>query len=470
MRSVSRAQKHISAFISHSVEDNDEAKYYEAVLRDAGFSAFQYGHALRLGDSIRGVVSDELSRCHFFLFVISDYSLVSEWVQRELGLALELRRQSRAYKPIIIPIYSKNASWRKTGKMPAAFPTRDFKTGEERPPFDPSVIRGLDRHAHPEVDSGDILISMMKPQLLVSRLDDFDDEATFEKTDTFRLYEDLFPPVERDSRDDIIRWVLRSDIGEQRDVRLPDGTAFSYRLDSRYFILCLAEQAIGLAFFTYDYASKLIYGNYIAVQEFWRGGDIATAFVEEIMKVQAEIFPNYKGVVFEVEKFDESRIEQIFSFLEEHDKVLELEADRAEIRRFLRVNWYQKLGCVFFIDGDSKKPLVSRAPCIDPTEPDWANLEENYWIMWRPRGGLDMSIAKCLWAKAVNCIYIEILIKSLVECYPERALEYWRYSNAIIDRILNESQSKEIRFGTYLDRRNSPLFARWAKLGIELPI
>src|SRR5689334_13307191 len=110
MRSVSRAQKHISAFISHSVEDNDEAKHYETVLRDAGFSAFQYGHALRLGASIRDVVSDELSRCHFFLFIISDYSLVSEWVQRELGLALELRRQSRGYKPIIIPIYSKNAS------------------------------------------------------------------------------------------------------------------------------------------------------------------------------------------------------------------------------------------------------------------------------------------------------------------------------------------------------------------------
>jgi hypothetical protein len=470
MRFVTRAQKHISAFISHSVEDNDEARFYEGVLRDAGFSAFQFGHALRPGDSIRGVVSDELRRCHFFLFIISDYSLVSEWVQRELGLALELRRQSRDYKPIIIPIYSKNASWRKSGKMPTAFPTRDFRTGEERSAFDPSAIRGLDRHANPHVDSGDVLISMMRPQLLVSRLDDFDDEATFEKTDTFRLYEDLFPPVERDSRDDIVRWVLRSDIGEQRDVRLPDGTAFSYKLDSRYFILCLAQQAIGLAFFTYDHDSKLIYGNYIAVQEFWRGGDIATAFLEESMKVQGEIFPDYEGVVFEVEKFDESRIERIISFLEEHDKVFETETDRDDVRRFLRVQWYQKLECVFFIDGNTKKPLVCRAPCIDPTETDWSSLEENYWIMWRPRGGLDMSIAKPLWMRTVNSIYIEILVKSLVECYPDTAMEYWRYSIAVVERILSECRSKDIRFGKYLDRRNSPLLPRWVKLGIELPI
>jgi hypothetical protein len=46
-------------------------------------------------------------------------------------------------------------------------------------------------------------------------------------------------------------------------------TKLSYTLDSRYFILCLADRAIGLGFFTYDHSNKLIYGNYIAVQESW---------------------------------------------------------------------------------------------------------------------------------------------------------------------------------------------------------
>jgi hypothetical protein len=36
-----------------------------------------------------------------------------------------------------------------------------------------------------------------------------------------------------------------------------------YRLDSRCFILRVAERAIGLGFFTYDYASRLIYCNYV---------------------------------------------------------------------------------------------------------------------------------------------------------------------------------------------------------------
>jgi len=355
--------------------------------------------------------------------------------------------------------------------MPAAFPVRDFKTGQEQAPFDPSIIRGLDRHANPDVDSADILISMMKPQILVSRLDDFDDEATFERTDTFRLYEDLFPPIERDSKDDIINWVLRSDIGEQRDVRLRDGTDFSYKLDSRYFILCLAEQAIGLAFFTYDYASRLLYGNYIAVQEFWRGGDIATAFVEEIMKVQAEIFPDYEGVIFEVEVFEESRIERAISFLEEHDKTFEEGEDRDEIRKFLRVHWYQqRLGCVFFIDCDSRKPLVCKAPCVDPTESDWSSSEASYWLMWHPRRGFDQSIAKAMWKKTVNSIFIEVLAKSLADCYPDVAQEYWRYATAGVERILSDSDSKDIGFGKYLDRRDSPLFSRWVRLGIEVPI
>jgi hypothetical protein len=89
----------------------------------------------------------------------------------------------------------------------------------------------------------------MRPRLLVTRVD-FQDEATFHETEVFHLYEDLFPPVERDDREDIVQWVLRSDVGKNRSVMLPDETVLSYTLDSRYFILSLAERAIGLAFFT----------------------------------------------------------------------------------------------------------------------------------------------------------------------------------------------------------------------------
>ena len=85
MRLITDAHKYISVFISHSVENNEEARYYENVLADAGFAAFQYGHGLHTGDSIAATVASQIRHCHFFLFIVSDYSLHSEWVQRELG-------------------------------------------------------------------------------------------------------------------------------------------------------------------------------------------------------------------------------------------------------------------------------------------------------------------------------------------------------------------------------------------------
>jgi hypothetical protein len=473
VRLVQRAQKHISTFISHSSENNDEAQYYETLLTDAGFSVFQYSHGLHFGEHIKSVVEEHIRKCHFFILVISDYSLASEWVQREVGLAVSLQKQNRNYRPIIVPLFAKDASWRKTGQRPKTFPTRDFDTGTDLEPFNLDV-RGLDKHNSPKADADSVLISFMQPHLVVTRLDGFDDEATFHDTGVFNLYEDLFPPVERDDHEDIIRWVLRSDIGKKRSIRLADRKDISYTLDSRYFILCLADRAIGLGFFTYDYSSKLIYGNYIGVQECWRGGDIARAFFDEIMKVLEELFPRYQGMAFEVEKFHKERIEQVITALESSkSKRIEAQDDQNEIRKFLRVSWYHKLNCFFFFDKNAGEPLVCTSPCLDPRGSceDWRAAEEDYWIMWYPRSGsLDLSKARELWMKSVNAIYIEILAKSLVESCPENGSEYWAYATSIIDKTLKETESKDINFCKFLHRHDSPLLARWARLGISLPI
>jgi hypothetical protein len=463
MRFVVSAQKHISTFISHSSENNDEAQYYEDFLTDAGFHTFQYSHGLQFGKHVQNVVAEEIRKCHFFILVISDYSLSSEWVQRELGLAVSLQKQNRNYKPIVIPLFAKDASWRKTGQRPKSFPTRDFETGQACDPFNLDV-RGLDKHASPKADADDVLISFLKPSLAVTRLD-FDDEAKFDDTGVFNLYEDLFPPVERDDREDIVRWVLRSDIGEKRNVRLSAKEKISYKLDSRYFILSLAERAIGLGFFTYDYSSKLIYGNYIGVQQCWRGGDIARAFFDEIMKVLEELFPEYQGMAFEVEKFSKERVEKIITSLEDSkSKKIEARDDQHEIRKFLRVSWYHKLNCFFFFDRSAGEPLVCRSPCLDPrgSWEDWGAAEEDYWIMWYARqGSLDLLRARELWKKSVTSIYVEILAKSLVESCPENALPYWGYATSIIEKTLKESESKDIIFSKFLDRHASPLLARW---------
>jgi TIR domain len=474
VRFVKSAQKQISTFISHSSENNDEARYYEALLTDAGFTVFQYSHGLHLGEHIESVVSERIRKCHFFILVVSDYSLNSEWVQRELGLAVSLQKQKRNYRPIVIPLFAKDASWRKTGQRPKSFPTRDFDTGEGREGFSLD-IRGLDKHASPKADADDILISFMKPSLAVTRLD-FDNEATFDDTRVFCLYADLFPAVEQDDPKDIVRWVFDSDVGKKRSVRLSDREKISYKLDSRFFILCLANRAIGLGFFTYDYSSKLIYGNYIGVQECWRGGDIARALFNEILKVLEELFPRYQGVAFEVEKFRKERVEEIITSLEKSkSKIIDAQDDQNEIRKFLRVSWYHKLNCFFFFDRKAGEPLVCTSPCINPrgSREDWCAAEEDYWIMWYARpGSLDLSLSRAreLWTKSVTSIYIEILAKSLVESCPENAHAYWEYAKSIVGKTLKESESKDINFSKFLDRHDSPLLARWRALGIDLPI
>jgi hypothetical protein len=121
------------------------------------------------------------------------------------------------------------------------------------------------------------------PDVLVTRID-VPDEATFRGTGVFDLYKKLFPLNERDNPKDIVRWVLSDDIGERRCFSL-NGEKISYRLDSRFFILRVAKRAIGLGFFTYDYASGLLYCNYVGVQKEWRTGGMARAFYLEMISI-----------------------------------------------------------------------------------------------------------------------------------------------------------------------------------------
>ncbi|WFU70027.1 toll/interleukin-1 receptor domain-containing protein [Bradyrhizobium sp. CB2312] len=472
MKSVHR---HISAFISHSAANNDEAQRYGKVLKDGGFSVFQYGDGLRPGDPIGSVLREKISKCHFFMLVISEHSLNSQWVQRELGLALSLQKERHNYRPIIIPIYAKEATWRRTGERPKQFPVLDFESGKMVGQFD-LTVRGWDKYSSPSADSDKNLISFLKPNFIVSR-SDFDSSAAFFDTGVFKLYKDLFPPVERDDEQDIMRWVLTGDVGQKRTFVISEGNEISYTLDSRYFILKLAGSAIGLGFFTYDYAHDLIYGNYIGVQECWRGGDIARAFFLEIMKFLEELFPQYQGMVFEVEKFDHRRVEQIIAGLEKSrprpDHIKDPK-DLNEIRRFLRVTWYHSLNCFFFFDQLAKEPLLCRSPCIDPSlsREEWSREEEDYWIMWyRPmHSRVNFSNAKELWSKAVKSIYIEILAKSLCDSSPQCAQQYWDYVNAITHKTLKDVELNDVCFSKFLDRHSSPLLARWMALEIDVPI
>lgn len=305
--------------------------------------------------------------------------------------------------------------------------------------------------------------------IVVTRLDVLD-EASFRGTGVLDLYEELFPASERDGSDDLVCWVLSDDVGERREFAV-DGRAISYRLDSRCFILRAAGRAIGLGFFTYDHASRLIFCNHLGVDRAWRGGGLARAFHREMVAMLDELFPRNIGVVLEVEPFDRDRLEAVIADLERSGRRQLAAREQAAIRKLLRVRWYEKLDYAVFRDARTGRPLRCRSPCLDPSLPRtaWAGAEEDYWLMWHPRPGAPAA-AMCageLWRTAVEAVYLEILAKSLVDEDPDARCDYWRYATAMVAQTLQQIATADVELGHPGD---SSLLARWRSLAIDLPI
>ncbi|WP_426436268.1 hypothetical protein [Bradyrhizobium genosp. P] len=296
------------------------------------------------------------------------------------------------------------------------------------------------------------------------------DEASFRGTGLLDLYAELFPMSERDDPDDIVRWVLSDDVGEPRHFTI-DGEELSYRLDSRCFILRAAGRAIGLGFFTYDHASRLISCNHVGVGKAWRGGGLAQTFYREMVDALDELFPHNIGVVLEVEPFDRERLEAIIADLERERRRRPGTDEAGVIRKLLRVSWYRKLGYSLFCDARTGRALGCRSPCLDPSlpSPAWAGEEEDYWLMWHTRRGVLPAVTDAgeLWRTAVRAIYVEILAKSLVAADPSVRRDYWHYANELVARTLRQTSATEIGLSLAAD---DALLARWRRLAIDLPI
>ena len=468
---VQEAFSHISVFLSHSPGDRDDAARCAAVLEKTGFSVFLHSNS---GERSRDNSAHKIADSHFFLPLITDHSLSCEGVQRDLGLALHLQQLNGGYRPAIIPIFDNASVWPPTGVRPTHLSVRDFDSGEETTTFNLDVP-ALSKYGSLTSNSTDALLALMRPSLLVSRYN-FCDEQTFYSTGVFDLYETLFPAHERDSPSDIIRWVLYTDLGQVRQVPLRAG-AVKYQINSRYFIMTLAYfimtlagRAVGLGFFTYDYCTNLVYGNYIAVEQNWRGANLAKSFLDKTVTVLGELFPQYRGIVFEVETLDRSKLVDTISYLEQQsptNRNFRSEQDLVEIRKFLRIFWYQNMECDFFKKRGCREPLACTSPCLDPSSEDWRSQEDDYWIMWhkRPEMNVDVSDIAALWRDAVSCIYIEIVAKSLAEGYTEFREAYWSYANKVVNRSLR--RARDLVLGRYLYRQDDDLMKRWVKLGIR---
>ncbi|WP_342712900.1 hypothetical protein AAFG13_18295 [Bradyrhizobium sp. B124] len=326
------------------------------------------------------------------------------------------------------------------------------------------VLDGMYREAAGEPQSLDIVVTRH----------DVLDEAAFRSTGVLALYEELFPASERDSPDDIVRWLLSDDVGVRRHFSV-GGHEMSYRLDSRCFILRAgAGRAIGLGFFTYDHASDLIFCNHVGIAKAWRGGGLARAFYREMVAMLDALFPNNIGVVLEVEPFDRDRVAAIIADLERAGGRQLAASEQDEIRRLLRASWYDRLDYSVFCDARAMRPLACRSPCLDPSLPssDWAAGEESYWLMWQARTGAAAAEVRAgqLWHKAATAIYVEILAKSLVAADPNGRRGYWDYATALVGQTLQRTAVADVHLARCLGDDDAALLSRWRRLAIDLPI
>jgi hypothetical protein len=95
-------KKTSSVFISHGSKDGDFVRWLVAELERHGIDTWVDHHQLRPGDSLYVTISDGLAKADRFIIVLSEASITSPWVNRELYAALN--RETREGRPIIIPL------------------------------------------------------------------------------------------------------------------------------------------------------------------------------------------------------------------------------------------------------------------------------------------------------------------------------------------------------------------------------
>lgn len=505
----------IKVFLSHASADSEEVLRYATLLRDRGFTVWTYETDMEAGRrTINDQLIDHVESCDFLLLFVSESASNSEWVQKELGLAIacastrrEIERdrwrnynpkaqeaaEARAalppdlllVRPDIIPVWVKDAAWRGTGQRSDSFPY--IGPNGERGAFDLNV-KGHDPHANPS-DTDELLLSQLTPKLLFFGRGAGDEEGmdaeAMNATRVFELYETLFPAVERDKKMDILGWVFERDDGSHTKRRFEHKGLFrtiahdyEYQFDSWYPVLTLHGRAVAFAFLSYHPPSKLIYGNYVAVQQSWRAGQIADVFWRALRDEVAKTFPECRGLLFEVEPCDYAHMESIVARLERQrrsagrDARLQIAAnEETTIRRFLRLAWYDRRQARLLTDARGV-PLVSTTPCLDPALPptQWKHEEEDFWLAWFPNPTHAAPQAPS-WTEATTFSAIEVLAHSLAIEYERQAGAYLTYAKQVARRSIARAPGGKAAPSKILETEAlQSLFLRWCALDIPMAI
>ncbi len=75
-------------FIAYSEEDSKYAHMLKEILEAYDFKIWIYEKAVRAGSQIYEEAANAISQVHYFIVIVSDKSVISNWVNREVNLAL----------------------------------------------------------------------------------------------------------------------------------------------------------------------------------------------------------------------------------------------------------------------------------------------------------------------------------------------------------------------------------------------
>lgn len=93
----------LKVFLAHSSQDKPFVRWLAKTLINNGFMVWLDEIEMRVGDSLVGKIGLAVSESDYVVAVISEHSIVSNWVQKELALALaqELDSGDRKILPVL---------------------------------------------------------------------------------------------------------------------------------------------------------------------------------------------------------------------------------------------------------------------------------------------------------------------------------------------------------------------------------
>lgn len=96
-----------SCFISYTHQDNIFARHLHAYLQDRGVRCWFAPHDMKIGDKIRSRIDQMIHQQDKLLLILSEHSVVSDWVEHEVETALA--REHKEKRTILFPIRLDNA-------------------------------------------------------------------------------------------------------------------------------------------------------------------------------------------------------------------------------------------------------------------------------------------------------------------------------------------------------------------------